>query len=62
MKSLFYSPHQKIWKPFKKFVNNRNAKLFFTIENEKQNRMSSPDYSGRLFVKIKSLPLLSAKN
>ena len=40
--SLFRSPHQNICS-FAKFSRQRHANMPFTIENEKQNRMSFID-------------------
>ena len=55
---LFTSP--KHLGAFQNFLNSRQANMSFTIESEKQNRMSILMY--RLFLNIKHLPLLSTAN
>ena len=47
-------------KAFQNFLNGQQANIPFTIEIEKQNRMSILMY--RLFLNIKHLPLLSTVN
>ena len=55
---FFTSP--KHLKAFQNFLNGQQANMSFTIESEKQNRMSILMY--RLFLNIKHLPLLSTVN